>query len=154
MAPSCSFTIFVPELTVIELSSSLFTYSSVKRIFFLYNFFECIFKFKLVIYNWGKHIVSWLPNWYLSLYSFYLRDSKVYWVWTINLEKAFTGHTSIHRVIILNRGSMFAFQWREFSPPLSSAHRLLPENKERLETLQFPKNAEYILLPQPQPPQH
>ena len=31
-----------------------------------------------------------------------------------------------HRVIILNRGSMFAFQWREFSPPLSSAHRLLP----------------------------
>ena len=29
-----------------------------------------------------------------------------------------------HRVIILNRGSMFAFQWREFSPPLSSAHRL------------------------------
>ena len=30
-----------------------------------------------------------------------------------------------HRVIILNRGSMFAFQWREFSPPLSSAHRLL-----------------------------
>ena len=30
-----------------------------------------------------------------------------------------------HRVIILNRGSIFAFQWREFSPPLSSAHRLL-----------------------------
>ena len=30
-----------------------------------------------------------------------------------------------HRVIILNRGSMFAFQWREFSPTLSSAHRLL-----------------------------
>ena len=30
-----------------------------------------------------------------------------------------------HRVIILNRESMFAFQWREFSPPLSSAHRLL-----------------------------
>ena len=30
-----------------------------------------------------------------------------------------------HRVIILNRGSMFACQWREFSPPLSSAHRLL-----------------------------
>ena len=30
-----------------------------------------------------------------------------------------------HRVIILNRGSMFAFQWREFSPPLSSAHWLL-----------------------------
>ena len=28
-----------------------------------------------------------------------------------------------HRVIILNRGSMFAFQWREFSPPLSSSHR-------------------------------
>ena len=33
--------------------------------------------------------------------------------------------------IILNRGSMFAFQWREFSPPLSSAHRLLPYTKER-----------------------
>ena len=31
---------------------------------------------------------------------------------------------SKHRVIILNRGSIFAFQWREFSPPLSSAHRL------------------------------
>ena len=31
----------------------------------------------------------------------------------------------MHRVIILNRGSMFAFQWREFSPPLSSAHTLL-----------------------------
>ena len=31
-----------------------------------------------------------------------------------------------HRVIILNRGSMFAFQRREFPPPLSSAHRLLP----------------------------
>ena len=30
-----------------------------------------------------------------------------------------------HRVIILNRGRMFAFQWREFSQPLSSAHRLL-----------------------------
>ena len=29
------------------------------------------------------------------------------------------------RVIILNRASMFAFQWREFSPPLNSAHRLL-----------------------------
>ena len=26
---------------------------------------------------------------------------------------------------ILNRGSMFAIQWREFSPPLSYAHRLL-----------------------------
>ena len=24
-----------------------------------------------------------------------------------------------------NRASMFAFQWKEFSPPLSSAHRLL-----------------------------
>ena len=31
----------------------------------------------------------------------------------------------VHRVIILIRGSMFFFQWREFSPPLSSAHRLL-----------------------------
>ena len=57
-----------------------------------------------------------------------------------------------HRVIILNRGSMFAFQWREFSPPLSSAHRLLPLTKERYETLQFPGNAEHILPPQPPPP--
>ena len=32
---------------------------------------------------------------------------------------------SVHRVIILNRGSMFACQWREFSLLLSSAHRLL-----------------------------
>ena len=32
----------------------------------------------------------------------------------------------LHRVIILYRGSMCAFQWREFSQPLSSAHRLLP----------------------------
>ena len=31
---------------------------------------------------------------------------------------------SNHWVIILNRGSMFAFQWREFSPHLSSAHTL------------------------------
>ena len=30
-----------------------------------------------------------------------------------------------HRVIILNRGSRFAIKRREFSPPLSSAHRLL-----------------------------
>ena len=32
--------------------------------------------------------------------------------------------TYTHRIIILSRGSMFAFQWREFSPPSSSAHRL------------------------------
>ena len=32
---------------------------------------------------------------------------------------------SNHRVIILDRGSMFPFQWKEFSPPLISAHRLL-----------------------------
>ena len=31
----------------------------------------------------------------------------------------------MHRVIILNRGSIFASQWREFSQLLSSAHRLL-----------------------------
>ena len=31
--------------------------------------------------------------------------------------------SQVHRVIIIKRGSMFAFQWREFSPPLSSAHR-------------------------------
>ena len=34
-----------------------------------------------------------------------------------------------HRVIILNRGSMFAFKWREFSPPLSSAHRQKRDRK-------------------------
>ena len=57
-----------------------------------------------------------------------------------------------HRVIILNRGSMVAFQWREFSPPLSSAHRLLPKMKEReVCILRSPGNAEYILLPQPPP---
>ena len=37
------------------------------------------------------------------------------------------------RVIILNRGSTFAFNWREFSPPLSSAHRLLPCFKRQTE---------------------
>ena len=36
---------------------------------------------------------------------------------------------SLHRVIILNRGIIFAFQWREFSPLLSSAHRLLNRQK-------------------------
>ena len=30
-----------------------------------------------------------------------------------------------HRVILLNRGTLFASQWKEFSLPLSSAHRLL-----------------------------
>ena len=37
----------------------------------------------------------------------------------------YLNRSDAHRVIILNRGSMFAFQWREFSPPLSFAHRLL-----------------------------
>ena len=37
----------------------------------------------------------------------------------------FLNRSDAHRVIILNRGTMFAFQWREFSPSLSSAHRLL-----------------------------
>ena len=51
-------------------------------------------------------------------------------LWTAERRiSAFLGETVPvsrgHRVIILNRGSMFAFQWREFSPPLSSAHRLL-----------------------------
>ena len=30
----------------------------------------------------------------------------------------FLNRSDAHRVLILNRGSMFAFQWREFSPPL------------------------------------
>ena len=37
----------------------------------------------------------------------------------------FLNRSDAHRVIILNSGSIFAFQWREFSPPLSSAHWLL-----------------------------
>ena len=43
----------------------------------------------------------------------------------IQLWYSLCQHTQDHRVIILNRGSMFAFQWKEFSNPLSSAHRLL-----------------------------
>ena len=41
------------------------------------------------------------------------------------LSKICSKRKTHHRVIILNRGSMFAFQWREFSPPSSSAHRFL-----------------------------
>ena len=37
----------------------------------------------------------------------------------------FLNRSGAHTVIILNRGSMFAFQWRGFPPPLSFAHRLL-----------------------------
>ena len=37
-----------------------------------------------------------------------------------------------HRVIILNRGSMFAFQWREFSTPLSSAPQTPPIYKREI----------------------
>ena len=43
----------------------------------------------------------------------------------VNFIKKWSAMSDSHRVIILNRGNMFAFQWREFSPPLSSAHRLL-----------------------------
>ena len=50
--------------------------------------------------------------------------SLIYLIWYSCCHlKSILGHH--HRVIILNRGSMFACQWREFSPPLSSAHRLL-----------------------------
>ena len=51
----------------------------------------------------------------------------------------------IHRVIILNRGSMFAFQWREFSPPSSSAHNSSHRQKRDR------RHCNYILLPQPPP---
>ena len=37
----------------------------------------------------------------------------------------------VHRVIILNRGSMFAFPWREFSPPLSSAEKDCSHRRKR-----------------------
>ena len=56
----------------------------------------------------------------------------------------------IHSVIILNRGSMFAFQWREFSPPLSSAPQNPPIDKREIRDAAIPGgNAEYIRLPQP-----
>ena len=48
-----------------------------------------------------------------------------------------------HRVIILNRGSMFAFQWREFS---SSSTTIA---NERYETLQFPGNSPSAPPPPP-----
>ena len=38
----------------------------------------------------------------------------------------FLNRSDAHRVIILNGGRMFAFEWREFSLLLSFAHRLLP----------------------------
>ena len=41
------------------------------------------------------------------------------------VSKDIVSDLAVHRVIILNRGSMFVFHWREFSPPLCSAHRLL-----------------------------
>ena len=44
-------------------------------------------------------------------------------VFTPNLSRTAQLVSWTCRVIILNRGSMFAFQWRKFSPPLSPAHR-------------------------------
>ena len=60
-----------------------------------------------------------------------------------------------HRVIILNRGSMFAFQWREFciwEEFVGSAYKLLPLTKERQETPQFPGTQNtYFTLSAPLP---
>ena len=62
--------------------------------------------------------------------------------------RSFSGHN--HRVIILNRGSMFAFQRRKFSPPLSFAHRIFQcyywqkRDKRRCSSRGIP--------PQPPPP--
>ena len=44
---------------------------------------------------------------------------------TSNAWKIFKSESksSIHRVVILNRGRMFAFQWRIFSPPTDSSDR-------------------------------
>ena len=57
----------------------------------------------------------------LKLFSLTLRSFKFCWIkYQSRSPKPYET-----RVIILNRGSMFAFQWREFSPPLSSALRLL-----------------------------
>ena len=59
---------------------------------------------------------------------------------------------TIHRAIILNRGSMFAFQWREFSPPLSSAHRLLQCYHSQWEIGDVAILREFPLSPSPPPP--
>ena len=55
----------------------------------------------------------------------------------------------IHRVIILNRRSMFAFQWREFPPPLSSAHRLLQCYHSQWEIGDAAIPGEFPLIPKP-----
>ena len=58
-----------------------------------------------------------------------------------------------HRVIILNRGSMFSFQWREFSPPLSSAHRLfLPIDKRKIVDAAIPGERRIHASPSAPPP--
>ena len=77
-------------------------------------------------------LLTWPSSSSLNLSPLNKRKS---WVPSLCLGEGQSGHGSVsyrnvrksynHRVIILNRGSMFAFQWREFSPSLSSAHRLL-----------------------------
>ena len=52
-----------------------------------------------------------------------------------------------HRVILLSRGSMFAFQWREFSPLLSSAHRLLQCYHSQWEIGEAAIPGEFPLIP-------
>ena len=47
-------------------------------------------------------------------------------LWFLSHIINFSVSLVIHRVIILNRGNKLAFQWREFSTTLSSAHRLHP----------------------------
>ena len=58
----------------------------------------------------------------------------------------------MYRVIILNRGSMFDFQWSEFSPPLSSAHRLFHCYHGQWEIGDAAIPGEFPLGPPPPPP--
>ena len=48
---------------------------------------------------------------YMHEPSTYLREPSTNWRFTVRFY---------HRVLIINRGSMFASQWREFSPPLQA----------------------------------
>ena len=57
-------------------------------------------------------LVSWIPHNCLNIWWFLNQ---------INLRNELITRLN-HRVIILNRGSMFTFHWREFSLWLSSAH--------------------------------
>ena len=65
------------------------------------------------------------------------------------VEEAKGLNTWKHRVIILNRGSVFAFQWREFSPLLCSSHRLLQcYHRQKRDRKRCNSR---VILPQPPP---